>query len=461
MNNKESYDVLVAGGGPTGTVAAIAAARNGAKVLLIERYGFLGGMLTAGMVGPIHTFHNMQGEQIVGGIPHEIVKRLEKIGGVFPGGHLHGAYLSSYTHTPFDVESMKRILLEMTEEENICFLLHTFVAGAIVESNKVKGVKVVNKSGSYGIKAKIVIDATGDGDVAAAAGADYQKGGKQGECMAGSLYIRMGNIDAQQVIDYIKKHPDEFVLAEDPFIKKSNAELASKISNAMDIHVVRGMFETVQKAQKEGEFPSTRNQVMFVFSPKRNEVYINSANVVHLDGSSVEDLTYAELETRKQVPKIVDFFIKYIPGFEKAYLINTATQIGVRESRRIIGDYTLTINDVLQVKKFSDGIARGAYPSDVHTPDGGLVHRHVQGGSDYHIPYRCLIPKKLNNIIIAGRSISTERLAMGSIRVMAQCMAMGQAAGTAAAISVKKEVIPRKLDISLLQKNLISQGAII
>jgi len=458
---KNYYDVLVAGSGPAGTVAAIAAARNGVKVLLVERYAFLGGMLTAGMVSPINAFYNMQGKQIVGGIPHEIVRRLEKIGGVFPGGHLRSAYLSSYTHTPFDVESMKRILLEMTEEENICFLLHTFVAGTIVESNKVKGVKVVNKSGTYGIKAKIVIDASGDGDVAAAGGADYQKGGKQGECMAGSLFIRMGNIDEKQVMDYVKKHPNEFVLSEDPFIKESNAEVASKISNLSDIHAVRGMFDTVKKAQKEGEFPSTRNQVMFVFSPKRNEVYINSTNVVHMDGSNEEDLTYAELETRKQVPKVVNFFIKYIPGFRNAYLINTATQIGVRESRRIIGDYILTINDVLQAKKFYDGIAKGAYPSDIHTPDGGLVHKHVQRGSDYDIPYRCLIPKKLNNILVAGRSISADRLAMGSIREMAQCMAMGQAAGTAAAMSVKEEIIPRKLNISSLRENLISQGAII
>ena len=155
------------------------------------------------------------------------------------------------------------------------------------------------------------------------------------------------------------------------------------------------------------------------------------------------------------------FYQKYIPGFQEAFLLETAPHLGVRESRRITGDYLLTGEDVLSGRHFEDGIARGAYPSDIHTPDGGLVHRHIRDGRDYHIPYRCLLPVGLDNILVAGRPISSDRIAHGSLRVMAQCMAIGQAAGTAAALSVKKGTTARKLPIADLLSALTSQGAIL
>lgn len=461
MSIRKKYDIIVAGGGPSGTVAAIAAARNGARTLLVERWGFLGGMATAGMVSPIHTFHNMRGEQIVGGIPDEIVKRLEKIGGAFPTGHPRSVYLSSYSHSPFEIESMKQVLQEITVEAGVEFLLHTFITDAVKSNNKVEGIEVANKSGKYTIEAKVVIDATGDGDIAAAAGAQFEKGGSDGKCMAGSLIFRMANVNTDKIIEYIKQHPDEFVLAEDPYANTTNQELAAKFSNVSELQVLRGFFPIVKQAQERNEFFKTRNQVMGGFSPKKGEIFVNMANVLHVDGSNVEDLTYAEIETRKQVPTIVSFLQKYIPGFEEAFLVETAPQIGVRESRRITGDYVLTAEDVFECKKFHDGIARGAYPSDVHGPDGGVTHRHVKGGNDYHIPYRCMLPLGLENILVAGRSISAERIAMGSFRVMAQCMAMGQAAGTAAALAVRKGLTPRELDIEQLKTILTKQGAII
>jgi hypothetical protein len=461
VNTHRQYDVLVAGGGPAGVPAAVAAARNGARVLLVERWGFLGGMATAGMVVPIHTFHNMKGEQIVGGIPHEIIKRLETIGGAFPGGHLWSTYQSSYTHTPFDVEAMKQVLLEMVDEAGVELLLHTFLLGACKENGTVTGVEVANKSGRYDLSARVVVDATGDGDIAASAGVSFIKGGEGEKCMAGSLMFRIGNVDAEAVLRYVTENPDEFVMAEDPFVGMTNRELAARIRGIPDIHMVRGWFDVVRKAQNDGDFPLSRNQIIFTFSPRTTEVYVNCTNVVHVDGSDVYQTTKAEVETRKQVPKVAAFFRKYMPGFENSYVIDTACQIGTRESRRIIGEYTLTGDEVLSGTRFEDGIAKGAYPSDIHGPDGGLVHRHIKDGRDYDIPYRCLVPRDVDGLLVAGRCISTDRIALGSVRVMAQCMATGEAAGTAASMAASQGCQPRALKASVLRKALSDQGAII
>lgn len=201
---------------------------------------------------------------------------------------------------------------------------------------------------------------------------------------------------------------------------------------------------------------------MLAISPKIGEVYANVTNVLHLDGSNSDELTIAEIETRKQVPKTINFFRKYIPGFENCCLIQTATQVGVRESRRIIGEYILTKEDVVNGVKYKDTIARGAYPIDIHGTDGGVLHIPVKDGSDYGIPYRCLIPKSLNNVLVVGRAISSDRFAFGSIRVIAQCMAIGQAGGVAAGLCVQNTIEnTRNLNINLLKNKLIEQDAYI
>jgi hypothetical protein len=356
---------------------------------------------------------------------------------------------------------MKRVLIDMLCEAGVDILLHSFVFGVERGKGGVLELRVCSKSGITTARGRTVVDACGDGDVSAAVGAKFEKGGEDGRCMAGSLYIRMGNVDSSEVIAYIKAHPDDFVLAEDPYLGKTNADLAAEIRDVRDIHVVRGFFSLVKRAHERDEFPRTRNQVMCVFSPKAGQVYLNSANVVHVDGSNALELSRAEIETRRQVPKIVGFYQKYVPGFKDAFLLETAPHLGVRESRRITGDYILTGEDVLSGRHFEDGIARGAYPSDIHTPDGGLVHRHIRDGGDYHVPYRCLLPAGIDNILVAGRPISADRIAHGSLRVMAQCMAIGQAAGTAAALSVKKDTTPRTLPIADLLSALKSQGAIL
>jgi len=462
MENKNFYDIIVIGAGPSGVCAAVSAARQGAKILLVEKFGFLGGLMTAGMVVPIHTFHNMRGEQIVKGVADEIVERLARIGAAYKEKHPITAYRSAYTHTPFNVEGMKRVLFEICEESKVELLLSTFFFGAEVKDGFIDSIKVLNKSGIEILRAKYFIDTTGDGDVAAASGAHFVKGDSLGKCMAGSLMIQIGGVNDKKIIEYIKENPDDFVLAEDPFLKLTNKDLANQIKTRKDIVIVRGYFSLVKKAKKMGDIYLNRNQIMFTLPPFEGQAYANVANVFHVDGSNAREISLAEIETRKQVPKIMDFFKKYIPGFENCYLIQTAPQLGVRESRRIIGDYILSKDDVLNGVSFHDSIARGAYPSDIHTPDGGVKHIPIRNGRDYGIPFRCLLPKGLENLVVAGRLISCDRIALGTIRNMAQCMATGQAAGTSVGICVKNSLKKiRELSVNELKDILIKQGAIV
>lgn len=459
----QKKDVIVVGGGPSGVCAAVGAARLGAKTLLVERWGFLGGMATAGMVVPIHAFHNMRGQQIVKGIGDEIIDRLAKIGGAYKEKHPVSAYRSAYTHTPFNVEDMKQVLLEIVDESGVEMLLHSFLFDAEKKGQYVKSIRVINKSGVESLSADYFVDTTGDGDLTARAGAEFAKGNSSdGKCMAGSLMIRIGGVCDEKLIHYIKKNPDDFALAVDPFPKLTNKDLSEQIKTRKDIPLLRGFFSIVRQAKENGDLHQYRNQLMLSFPPAQGEVYANVANVLHLDGSEAKALTKAEIETRKQVPGIISFFRKYVPGFENCYLIQTAPQIGVRESRRIIGDYLLTLDEALEGTSFEDSIARGAYPSDIHTPDGGVQHTPIRDGLDYGIPFRCLLPKGIKNVIVAGRCISADRGGLGTIRHMAQCMATGHAAGVAAALCVNFSLgETRKLEFEKLRAALIEQDAIV
>ena len=456
-------DVIVVGGGPSGVCAAVGAARLGAKTLLVERWGFLGGMATAGMVVPIHAFHNMRGQQIVKGIGDEIIERLAEIGGAYKEKHPVSAYRSAYTHTPFNVEDMKRVLLEMVEESGVEMLLHSFLFDAETKGQYVQSIRVINKSGIGSLSSAYFVDATGDGDLAVKAGAEFAKGDpSDGKCMAGSLMIHIGGVSDEKLISYIKKNPDDFALAVDPFPKLTNRDLSKQIKTRKDIPLLRGFFSIVKQAKEKGDLHPYRNQLMLSFPPAAGEVYANVANVLHLDGSETDALTKAEIETRKQVPGIIRFFRKYVPGFENCHLIQTAPQIGIRESRRIIGDYLLTLEEALEGTSFEDSIARGAYPSDIHTSDGGVQHTPIRNGSDYGIPFRCLLPKGIKNVLVGGRCISADRGGLGTIRHMAQCMATGHAAGVAAGLCARLSLEEtRELQIEKLRAALIEQGAIV
>ena len=439
----KNYDVIVAGGGPSGIVAAIAAARHGAKTLLVERYGFLGGQSSAALVYPWMSFHDPQGNQVIRGIAQEIVERLMAMGG--SPGHVPDTvgYVSLFT--PFDVEAFKYVAQEMVLEAGADLLFHTWITGAEIENEIIRALGAINKSGRAELRGKIFVDATGDADVAFFAGAELAQGrDADGATQPMTMNFRLGGVDMDQVRDYMEKNPGEFYPA-------TRYDILNQLPYPTG---VQG-FYTIWK---EGHVPIPRQQLLFFAGMRPGEVGVNTSRIIGLDATNADDLTKAEIEGRRQVMLLLKFFREKVPGFATCYLITTPTQVGVRETRRIVGDYVLTGDDVTHARRFPDAIARSAYPIDIHDPKAaGNITYDVR--LDHDIPYRCLIPKGVRNLIAAGRIISVTHEAFAAIRVTPPVMAIGQAAGTAAALCIQHNIHPRAVNVRELQRLLVAQGA--
>lgn len=420
--------VIVAGGGPAGIAAAIAAARNGASTILLERYGYLGGMATTGL--PFLTFHDKKGSQVINGIAGEMIDRLLDKGAAL--GHLPAKVVEHRlpsTITPIDPEEFKDLSMEMAIEAGVELRLHSWAFEVFKQGKNVKGLIALSKSGLEAIKGDIVIDCTGDGDLAVRAGADYEQGRlEDGKSQPPSLVFTMANVNIQEM---------------------------SKVSSEK-------LLEMGKKANKEGKLPESINRVWTIKLPMAGCVGVNGSRELDVDGTKVEDLTRAEINLRKQNKMVIKWLKEEVPGFQNSILIETSCQMGIRETRRIMGEYKLTAEDVLDGREFDDAICRGSYSLDIHNPEGvDVTLIAVKSGGSYTIPYRTLIPQNIENLLVGGRCISTTSEALGSTRVMAPCMAIGEGAGTAAAIAVKDHVSLRDLDIVKLRKTLIDQGVIL
>lgn len=438
----QKVEIIVAGGGVAGLSAAIAAGRLGTNTLLVEQNGFLGGVATAGLCG------NLMGVDfnIIGGIPREIVEQMRKRKSSCMG-----------IHTQFDPETFKYLVLEMLREAKVSLLLHSWIAESIVEDNQIKGLIVEDKSGRHAILAEIIIDATGDADVAARAGAPHNKGEGSDEIMQpATLLFRMGNVDSHELMRYFQENPDQ--LYQWPFLCFQDFE-SSPPRFQFD-----GFFKLIELAKRKGRLNLDHKSMAIISTPREREVLINATSVLDVDGTNVQDLTRAEIESRRQMWSTVEFLRGFVPGFKNSYLIDSGYCIGVRETRQVIGQYVLTQQDILQKRKFSDAIARNFFPMDIHSPrDNRKGHSWIaiEAGEFYEIPYRCLIPKTVECLLVAGRCISASHEAQGSIRSMPCCMATGQAAGTAAALCTNNQVSPRRLDVSALQDVLKRSGAVV
>ncbi|GAH38315.1 unnamed protein product, partial [marine sediment metagenome] len=354
-----AYDVVVVGGGPGGFAAAVGAARNGASVCLIERYGFLGGMATAGLVNPwMPTGSTPEGE-IVAGIYKEMREELRKREVARGRDEIHGA-------RTFDEEDLKVILDEMMTDAGVDVWFHTYFIDAKTARRRIRTIRVVNKSGEIAIEGKIFIDATGDGDLSLRAGAEVAQGrDADGLVQPMTMCFRMLGVEVDRVPP-------------------------------------RDEINRIYAAEREKrEWINPRGTVLKFPSVHPNVIHFNTTRVVRnpVDG---KELSAAEMEARAQTQEMVAFLREHISGFENAELSHTATQIGVRESRRVMGEYVLTVEDVLGARKFTDGICRGAYCVDIHSPTGADTDlRQLEPGTSYEIPYRCLVPKGVMNLLVA------------------------------------------------------------
>ncbi|MBU3874222.1 FAD-dependent oxidoreductase [Faecalicatena sp. AGMB00832] len=443
---RQEYDVIVAGGGTAGIAAGLSAARAGAHVLLIEKNSYVGGTAASGL--PFIDFFNRDGKQITAGIAEELMKRLFQEKAAL--GHIRtsGGHLNSVTM--IDPEWVKITAEEMLLESGCELLYHSFVCGAKVEEDCLKSIVVANKNGLTEFRAGCFIDTTGDGDLAKFSGARYHLGRESdGLCQAMSLLFKLGDVDVERATSLFSENPIPACPVGGDH--EYNLHISGKLSKWNDIILKEGIFEHP-------------DHNIWAGTMRENELtYVNTIRVSEKNGADAYELSEAEIEGRRQLKKVIRFLNAYVPGMEKAHITSIPNGIGIRETRRIDGEYILTGEDIIEGRRFDDCIARNGYCIDIHDPkgQGWGVSRIQSEEQSYDIPYRCIVPARIDNLLVAGRCISTTAEALASTRIMPSCMALGQAAGVAASMAADRKLAPRKLDVKSIQTILRGNGALI
>ena len=394
----DNVDLLVCGGGFAGVAAAISAAKNGVKVMLLEKYGFLGGLVTAALVITTPPLNN--------GLNIEICRRLKEKS-VYARCENSGEEIEL---NALDPEVVKYELFHMLQEQGVDFLLHTYIAGSITEGNLIKGVIVENKAGRQAILAQIVVDATGDADVAAFAGAPFRLVRKPMTMM-----FNMVGVDVKRALEKLRTWGR---------IREVVKEAIEKGELSFDLGVFRNFGAPGVSLEK------------LVYE---DELNVWSGNLLDMDGTNPKDLTRAEVITREHAMKLAIFLKSRVSGFEKSRIEYTATQVGVRATRQILGEAVPSMEEVKK-KKFVDTVVK------------------PYANAEMRLPYGSILPQRVENLLVAGRCISAEEEAMGQLRLIPVCSATGEAAGTAAALAIHNEISPRRIDVSILQKTLEKQG---
>ncbi len=420
----DHYQVVVVGAGSAGSSAAITAARSGAHTLLIDRLGFMGGTSTA-VLDTFYAFYTPTPEpqRVVGGLGWEVVGRLTDAGVCFERPNTYGAG----TGVTYDQETLKLVWERLAQDCGVELLLHTWATGVRVEEGRVTAVRVWNKGGERWISADVVVDASGDADVAALAGAKCEDFGTTGRVQSLSTLFRLANVDVERAAE----------------IKKAE------------------LWALMREAAASGNYVLPRLEGSWHRTPFPGIVMVHMTRVPNIDATDPVALTDAELEGRRQVREYHRFLRDRVPGFAASVIVGTSPSIGVRESRRVIGDYQLTRDDVLAAQRFPDEIALCGAPIEDHGPGGDTEWQYVAQGKVYGIPYRALLPAGLDALLVAGRCFSATHDAHASARSMATCMAMGQAAGTAAALAASARSTPRGIDAATLRTALLKGGALL
>jgi hypothetical protein len=446
-----AYEVVVLGGGIAGALAAVASARTGAKTLVVEETGCLGGTLTNAGTGPMMTFHAGD-KQVIRGLGEELIARM-KAKHLSPG-HTVDSTGYTYTVTPFDSEGMKRELELMTLEAGVTLLYHASLVSVSVAKKRATSLEVVSGGNLLSIKGSVFIDASGDGVLLYKAGVSTVSGRESdGKNQPMTMNLKVSGVDIKEIRSLMERDLTYFpTLAQHP---KGREKQALRLSFS-------GFTPIVRKAIEDGELTIDRNVVLCFETNTPGEVIVNMTRVNGLDPLDPLDLSLAEIEGRRQAWEVFAFLKKHIPGFSNSVFLNTASRIGVRSSRRMVGVYTLTVDDIISERKFEDAISCNGYPVDIHSSDDAYSKTvFMRKGGYYTIPYRCLVNREIPNILAAGRDISCTFDAHASLRVSPSCSALGQAAGTAAALAVKNGVNPLDLDVSELQECLLVSDAVL
>lgn len=449
----DSADVAVVGGGPSGFSAAIAAAREGSSVYIIEKNGYCGGVAAMGL--PIQGFDDVEGNPLVRGIAWELYQRLIEAGGALK------ELVPCRLHNPFaiiDPHICKLVIEEMLKEAGVKVWNHTAFLHTLGEPDLHGGISVKNlvvggKGGLFACKAEKIIDASGDGDAAADAGAQYTIGREpDGLTQSATLNFQLSGIDfntlGAAVHENFKGLFDTHELINREAICRSEP------------HIMVGLRNLISEAKLLSGMDIPCDFISYITGIHPGTVCINMVHVHHASGHTLQGLSSAEALGKAQINLLVRFFREWVPGFSQAYISDISPHIGIRETRHILGEYTLTGDDIRSGSFPDDTIALGGYPIDIHHPEKGDVA--LERVPPYGIPFRTMVPKRVRNMLVTGRAFSADHIALASSRLMATCMALGQAAGTAAHFAAAdKSGIEHTYTIDTIQNTLESRGAVI
>ena len=434
---RAEVDVLVVGAGPAGIIAALAAAEDGRKVALVESRSFVGGNLTLGL--PILGFLSQKGRPIIAGLPQKLIDRLRASGAASE----HQPCPLHVSLTLIEPEAVKSVAMEMLLARGVNLMLYSMFAGVVLDGDRLRGIIIESKAGREAILAKVTIDCTGDGDVAFRAGVPCEKGDAQGGMQPPTLMFCLSGVDTERLRQS---------LSHDPKTYRADFIPAEYFGQNHQFIVV-GLRELLRQAQAAGLSIPTERTIL-ITGLRAGEIWVNMTRVKGVDGTDPRSLSAGEIEARRQIADIHRYLVEYVPGFEQAQFTKAAPFLGIRETRRIVGHYVLNRDDILSCRRFDDAIAVASYPIDLHRPnDTGCTLEWC--GDCYDIPYRCLLPQKVDNLLVAGRCISTTHEALAAIRVMSTCMATGEAAGRAAAIAVAGRVSPLRINVGRLREELL------
>ena len=422
MNQR--FDVVVVGAGSAGSTAAISSARLGARTLLVDRLPFLGGTSTA-VLDTFYAFYTPgeKARRVVGGIGWEVVERLKADGVAFERPNTYGAG----TGVTYDQEVLKVLWEQLAEDAKVEVLLHTWATGVRLRDGRIAGIRIWNKGGESVIEANAFVDASGDADLCAMAGVQYEDAKSTPNLQSLSTIFRVANVDVDKAAALPKTE----------------------------------LWAMMRRAAESGEYRLPRLEGSWHRTPHAGVITVHMTRIPNVDATDPEQLTHAEIEGRRQVREYHRFLRDRVPGFEHSVLVATSPAIGVRESRRVIGDYRLTRDDVLGAHRFEDEVALCGAPIEDHAAGPDTRWTYVPDSGVYGIPYRCLLPQGVEGMLVAGRCLSATHDAHASARSMATCMALGQAAGTAAALAASSGTTPRSLKTASLRECLLAGEALL